>query len=827
MSLEKTVMEKHLFISLEDTQKFLDNLGSEEKETFTIEDAPEWVTEPSKSTIVDEPDGEPRETIPEPSEQPTISENPIKDAAIGYVKEGFSVVRITPGQKRVYGYWSEYQMRLPTEGELNQWFSKPYYQLGVVCGSVSNNFFGIDFDGEYWEKWLQIFLEKFPEILNTRRVRTGSGKPHFWGRCPGLSNVIKRLGGRGKVERVFQRPDGLRGHEAIELRMDRCIVMAPPSTHPNGTPYVFVDPDIPIKEFSEEGLWKMVEFLREGQPEGQAVQRRPGETPELTDEKQERLASFYVRCALRQVESGASRNEKGFQLGCNLRDLGLDVEQARPFMEQYREQVPERDHPYSSEEAINSLESAYESARKEPWIPEGFFGPGDGALPEEQIQRLLNYPLTDAGNAESFIEIHGERFIFVPEKKKWLMWDGVRWLEEEHEARASMVETARTRRKLSGSITEEYSQKAFRKWNVGSENMGRVKSALESAEIWRRKNIRLFDTEPYILCCENGVVNLRAGQFRRSNHSDWLSKSTGVHYDPESQCPRWLQFLDEIFQGDGEITRFIRKSAGYCLTGDITEHCLWVCFGTGANGKSTFLEVLSSILGEYAQTMPSSTLKEKRGDDIPTDIARLCGTRFAKMIEMKEHATLNAERVKSLTGGDKVVARFLHQDFFEFDPQFKLWLAVNHKPIVRDTSESIWRRIRLVNFDAHFPPESQDKYLRDILREERSGILNWAIEGCLEWQEEGLTPPPKVLNATQEYRNESDALSRFIDEMCLNERRIEIEDLYNVFVEWWKENETDEPWKMRTFKSKLREKGYKAAKGGRSGGGYWEGICLK
>lgn len=778
-----------------------------------------------------------KKSDPEPEPDGGVSKNPILNAALEYLKEGLSVVKIIPGQKRVHGPWTEYQKRLPTETELKDWFSKNYYQLGVICGPVSGNFFAIDFDGEKWMTWYELFVDKFPEVFETRTVLTGSSRFHCWGRCQGLPNIIQLLNGRGKVERIF--PEG--GHEAIELRLDRCMMMAPPSIHPNGTQYMFMKKSDesegfgwsdysgsanPILDFSEEQVWEMVEFLREGQPEKQVIKKDHGEIPELSDERQRHLANFYVRCALRQVENGASRNEKGFQLGCNLRDLGLDLEHARPFMKQYQEGVPERDHSYTIEETISSLESSYESERKDPWIPDGFFGPDEKDLSEEQIQRLLNYHLTDAGNAESFIELHGGRFIFIPEKKKWLMWDGVRWLEEEHEARASMVQTARTRSGLSTRIIEEHSQKSFRRWTLGSENMGRIKSALESAEIWKHKDLKLFDAEPFILCCENGVVNLRTGQFRRSTHNDWISKSTEVHYDPEAKCQRWMQFLDEIFQTE-DMKKFIKKSVGYCLTGDITEQCLWVCFGLGANGKSTFLEAVSGILGDYAQTMPSTTLKEKRGDDIPTDVARLCGARFAKLVEMKEHSNLNAERVKSLTGGDKVVARFLHHDFFEFDPQFKLWLAVNHKPVIRDTSEAIWRRIRLVKFDAYFPPESQDTHLIDILREERSGILNWAIEGCLEWQEDGLKAPPEVLKATCEYRNESDALGRFIDEMCLKEGKVEIQDLHEAFYKWWLANESDEPWKTRTLQNKLRERGYGAVKGGRSGGGYWDGISLK
>ncbi len=759
-------------------------------------------------------------------------ENPIREAALNYVREGISVVRIIPRLKRVYRNWTEYQRRIPTESEINEWFRRPYFQLGVVCGTVSNGLFALDFDGNNWQAHLQMLAERFPEILDTRTVRTGSGRVHFWCRCSNLQNIIERLNGHGKIERVFEGE----GHEAIELRLDRCIMLAPPSTHPNGNPYTFEEPTTLIMEFTEDRVWEMVEFLREGQPERQTREKEQGESPELTDERQTRLANFYVRIALRQVEGGVSRNEKGFQLGCNLRDLGLDIEQARAFMELYQNGVPERDHTYTIDEAINSLESAYEDERKEPWIPDGFFGIPTGNLSEEQIQKLLDYNLTDAGNAESFLERHGDRFVFVPERKKWFMWDGVRWMEEEHEARAEMVYTARVRFNLATRIEAEDRQKAFRKYCKSSENMGKVKSSLEAAEMWKRKSILLFDAEPHILCNENGVVNLHNGEFRRSTHNDWLSKSTGVHYDPEAGCPRWLQFLNEIFLNDEELISFMQRMVGYTLTGDVSESKLPVLLGGGANGKSTFLEAIQSILGEYGQTASASLLKEKKQDDIPNDVARLCGARFCKIIEMKENITMNSERVKSLTGGDKVSARFLHQEWFEFEPHFKIWLAVNKKPIIKDTSTAIWRRICLIPFNAYFPDELQDKHLIDLLREEKSGILNWAIQGCLDWQRDGMRVPEKVRAGVESWRLSSDQFSRFVSECCqvASDAEVELDCLYDAYTDWWEENEKskeeDRPFSKNTIKNRLKERFQpereRDDRSGRTTGWTWKGIRI-
>jgi P4 family phage/plasmid primase-like protien len=740
--------------------------------------------------------------------------NPIFDAALDYINQGYSFVRVTPGDKKVQGYWKEYQERLPTETEVRAWFKRKYYQIGVVCGPVSGGLFILDFDGKHWEEYFELFGQRFPDLLTTRYVSTGSGKVHLWYKCPTLLNVMVSLGLKKVVKRKF--PVVENGvSEAIELRLNHVQCVAPPSIHPSGNPYVFID-EIPAMQVSQEKLIELVHFMQEGQTEIHEP-TEPIEIPDLNDERKNRLAEFYVRCAIKRAENGNGRNNSAYILGCNLRDLGLTEEEATPFIQQYREQCPAGDHDFTLDEAINCVESAFQGDPKPPWIPDGFFGPDPSDFDEQRIATLMGYHLTDAGNAEAFLNIHGHRFYHIPERKSWYMWDGVRWMLEEQAARDAMLDTTRIRASFSDRIDtatvngRDHQQKYLR-WTRNSENFAKINSALDSAAYKKYKSINLFDAQPYILACTNGLVNLRTGEFQIAKANNFISKSTFIEFNPNAQCPRWLEFLDEITLEDKLLIGFLKRMVGYSLTGDVSEHYMVMFLGGGANGKSTFLEAISSVLGEYAQTAPSSLLKEKRGgDDIPTDVARLCGIRFTKIVEMKERVTLNAERLKALTGGDKITARFLHENFFEFNPQFKLWLAVNHKPTIRDTSEAIWRRIGLVDFKAYFPPEKQDKHLIDLLRSEASGILNWAVEGCLEWQESGLNPPDSVKAATQAYRDESDDVARFLEEICVKEEQGQVDsnELYEAFSAWWKDTINDTPWEKKTLYGKLKEKGHK------------------
>lgn len=426
---------------------------------------------------------------------------------------------------------------------------------------------------------------------------------------------------------------------------------------------------------------------------------------------------------------------------------------------------------------------------------------------------LLSFNLTDAGNAECFNRLYGQEYAFTRENRTWFHFDGVRWAPDEQVV-LRMLDTVRMRARQSLEIEDLEKKKAYLKWCLSSESKIKLMAALSIAEAMHPQSVTSFDRDPLILCVANGAVDLTTGGLFKPDKNLWLSKSTNIPYDPNAQCPRWTQFLSEIFNEDHDLIGFVQKAVGYTLTGHTIEQVLFFLYGTGANGKSVFLSIVGDLLGEYALTTPASTWKDNPyHEGIPNDIARMSGARFVKSIEVKEGTRLNEERVKALTGGDKVTARFLHNEFFEFTPVCKFWISVNHKPVIQGTDEAIWRRIRLIPFEAYFPKEKRDEHLTDKLRAELPGILSWAVKGCLRWQQEGLKPPAKVQQSTDSYREESDLIAQFLEEKTTRSETGKVKggDLYKAYETWCKE-QGEYCISGKTFGKRLQEKGLQKKK---------------
>jgi putative DNA primase/helicase len=280
-----------------------------------------------------------------------------------------------------------------------------------------------------------------------------------------------------------------------------------------------------------------------------------------------------------------------------------------------------------------------------------------------------------------------------------------------------------------------------------------------------------FDADPFLLTVANGTIDLRTGELRDHRREDLSTKASHVEYVPGARSDLWQEFLGKITAGDEELEGFLQRAAGYSLTGSTAEEKLFFPHGPAATGKSTFLEALKAVLGEYATTTDFETLLKRKGDrGIPNDIARLAGTRLVVSIEVDEGKQLAAGLVKQLTGGDTVIARFLRKEFFEFKPQFKLWLAANDRPQVSATDSGIWRRIVQIPFTVEIPEDERDRSLKQRLTSDpviQTAILAWAVDGALVWREAGLDVPAKVKAYTEEYRQENDPLQDFLDECCL------------------------------------------------------------
>jgi len=440
-----------------------------------------------------------------------------------------------------------------------------------------------------------------------------------------------------------------------------------------------------------------------------------------------------------------------------------------------------------------------------------------------------NYHLTDMGNAQFFADLHGEDVKHCAVWDKWLVWDGKRW---------SMDQTAAVYRLAKKTVAEMYviagelegsdQRQQLARHAISSESDSKIKAMISLAE--SEPNIavppNIFDKDPWLLNVKNGTIDLRTGKLKPHNRADFITKLVPIEYRPEMETPLWRAFLNKIMEGNQELIRFIQKAAGYSLTGLVNERCLFICYGTGSNGKSVFLGTLLKIAGEYAKQVPKELLIKRRyGNEHPTVIADLFGVRLATTIETERDNIFAESQVKWLTGGDRITARFMRGDYFQFNPTHKIFLATNHKPIIRGTDNAIWDRIRLIPFNVTIPPEEQDKNLAEKLEAELPGILAWAVEGCLLWQREGLCPPPEVIKATEKYREEMDILADFFADCCIigPEHTEKNADLYKTYSRWCEE-QGEKPVSQRTFSQSLQERGYRNER--TRNGRIWRGLRL-
>ncbi|MBI2945178.1 MAG: DNA primase [Candidatus Wallbacteria bacterium] len=444
---------------------------------------------------------------------------------------------------------------------------------------------------------------------------------------------------------------------------------------------------------------------------------------------------------------------------------------------------------------------------------------------------------TDLDLARRLVLAHGHSLRFCWEHGRWYYWDGRRWRPDLGARVTTLAKRVvlELRREASDGLALATSREAR---EVAEANLRRAIAAQGEKRI--EAMIRLarsepgipvgpdqLDSDPWLLTCRNGTIELRSGDLRPHNPADLLTKLAPVEYSSDARCPRWLAFLERIFNSNSRLIDFVQRAAGYALTGDTSEQVLFFFYGGGKNGKSTLLNSLLSALGDYGRQSAPELLVLKQHESHPTEIADLAGARFVATIEVGEGKRMAETLVKQMTGQDRMKARFMRQDFFEFEPTHKLFLAANHKPNIRGTDEAIWRRILMVPFTVTIPEEERDRSLPEKLRHELPGILAWAVRGSLAWQREGLRPPAEVLIATADYRQESDTVGAFIAE-CLEVRASGWETSASVQAAAlkWCEANGEREITIRTLRDRLRELGFEPDKGAK-GQRRWLGVELR
>ncbi len=455
------------------------------------------------------------------------------------------------------------------------------------------------------------------------------------------------------------------------------------------------------------------------------------------------------------------------------------------------------------------------------------------------LETVGGHRFSDTGLAERLARDLEGRARYCSIWKQWLVWEDKRWARDT---------TFLVERLAKQTALDLYNEAADTHDDREREEILRLAKRATSAA-GRDAMLSLarsepsmpilpdaLDAYPWLLNTQSGTLDLKSGTLREHKPSDLITKICNAAYDTSAQAPVWLSFLDRAMQGDAELISYLQRVSGYALTGDTSEHCFFFLHGSGRNGKSTFINALQYVLGDYSTTARPETFLEQKAPGQSNDIAALKGARLVATVEVSEGRRLAEGLVKQLVGGDRIAARFLYSEFFQFTPEFKLFMAANSKPLIRGTDTAIWERIHLIPFEAYIPPEERDKRLGEKLRGEADGILRWMVQGCLDWQRIGLAPPHKVRAATAEYRSEMDVLASFVEECCVlvdesvsrvigTRPKVRVSDFYKAYHRWCEEN-AERPLSKNAVSRRLADRGIQSVKG-TGGVRYWLGIGLR
>jgi putative DNA primase/helicase len=448
---------------------------------------------------------------------------------------------------------------------------------------------------------------------------------------------------------------------------------------------------------------------------------------------------------------------------------------------------------------------------------------GEGMLaerkPRTEHQQLPTkeyrlFPYTDLGNAERLIYAHGDNIKYCPELKLFLIWDGRRWLKDiTGEIDRIAFKAVRFIKKDVQHTDNPKIMEACISWAKSSESRAKLQNMIELSKVQQGVPISIneLDQGKYLVNCLNGTIDLKNGKLLPHNKNHYITHCLPFEFRPfqEGQAARWVQFLCEITNNELSIMRYLWKLTGLCLSGDVSEHVLNIFYGSkGRNGKGLFLEIIQEILGELATVLPFASFEPKNASAIPCDIASMVGKRLVVAQESNEGKRLDEALIKSLTGGDRLTGRFMRCDLFTFKPTHKIIMSTNNKPVIRETSNAIWSRLRLVPFEVSFEGR-EDRQLIDKLKNELSEIFSWMVAGFSVWQSEGLEAPERIKELCKEYRASEDTIQIFIDECCFINSQVSspAKNIYDAFVTWAERN-GEKALPRKLFYSRLESRGF-------------------
>lgn len=437
---------------------------------------------------------------------------------------------------------------------------------------------------------------------------------------------------------------------------------------------------------------------------------------------------------------------------------------------------------------------------------------------------------TDITNRDYFLKAFGDKIRYCLMWNKFLLWNGTCWeIDKKGKVEEDCVDFVHHMYRGLRVINDLQLQKDFEKHLIKSESFRRIQALVGLLKM--SKDIKVsddeLDTDNYLFNVNGITLNLKNGKGFPPEPKNLITKKSKFVYDKEAKCPTWDLFLMQIFNKDKDLIRFVQKAMGYSLSGDVTEQCLFILWGTGANGKSTFLNVLQELFGDYACTTGTETFMKKTSEQ-SNDLARLKGIRLVTTTEVEQGKALSESLIKQITGGDEITARFLYGEYFSFKPTFKIFMATNHKPKIRGADNGIWRRIKMIPFTVTIPAEQRDKTLTEKLIAENSGILNWLIQGYAMWRKEGLNEPNAIREANEEYRMDMDAVGTFVND-CFDidatlRWRLPNQMLYQTYIKWCNVN-NERVMSQKWLTMRMSEKGFKRMVS--NNGRIWLGLARK
>jgi putative DNA primase/helicase len=702
--------------------------------------------------------------------------------------------------------------------QIKAWWTKWLdANIGIATGRDSG-IFVVDVDGDIGKASLSALKAQHGSVSKTLTVKTGKGR-HYYYRCDGAH--VRTSAGQLR--------------SGIDIRGDGGYVVAAGSVHASGVTYRYVDgrgPDEVQVARAPKWLLDLVTAKAVTTDQANEVKIRP-----IPAAKIDRARTYAQAACRREVDRvtkapvhqrNATLNRAAFKIGQLVPYDIVNKQAVTADLASAAHQNGLDDH-----EIMPTIQSGLRAGGQHPRrLP--FLKSDDQSRtvePPDQSSDELAGDLaalgeTDTDNAQRFARRFGTKAMHT-RGRGWLVYNGQRWLSDD---RGQAIELAKEAARLIADEAQHLTVDSARakrgKFAEQSLAKGSLDKMLDLAKSLLAVDDKHLDAAPWLLNVENGTIDLQTGRREKHDPRDLLTKIAPVRANQKAKCPLFKKFLRRITGSDAELALFIQKGVGYSLTGITTEQVLFFVYGqTGSNGKSTLVNLLRDMMGDYGlHTLTETLLVKQYDNNIPADLARLVGARMVTAIEANANRQLDEAKIKGMTGGDPITARFMRQDFFEYTPEFKLWLVANDRPRVRGTDSAFWRRVRAIPLTIQIPASERDRDLPTKLRSEWPGILAWAVRGCRKWQTDGLPEPDAVRSATAEWKTEMDHLKRFMAEQFIMSpgHKVSASEMFDRYRRWCGER-GEHSLTVQDFKAKLQES-HDLTHTRTKGRSWWRGI---